>query len=102
MKITLGKCWQSDHGSLVFQCSTHDGRTRRKGFLELSPTNLEGPVVFTEEKPALTLSAGGIATLIRKHLTAGSLTSIALSEPTSSNHQNNHGPKHEFLRLCCH
>ena len=102
MKITLGKCWQSDHGSLIFQCSTRDGLTRRKGFLELSPTNPEGPVVFTDEKPALTLTAGGIATLIRKHLTAGSLTSIALSEPTSSNQQSSHGAKHEFLRLSCH
>lgn len=98
MKITLGKCWQSEHGALVFQCSTHDGQARRKGFLELSPTNPEGLVVFSEAKPPQTLTAGGIATLIRKHLTTGSLTSMALSEPTGKEH----GTKHEFLRLCCH
>jgi NFACT N-terminal and middle domains len=95
MKITIGKCWQSDHGSLLFQCSTHDGKERRKGFLELSPTSPQGPVVFTEDKPKQNLTAGGIATLIRKHLPTGSLTMLALSEPSTDDH----GTKHEFLRL---
>lgn len=79
MKITMGKCWQSGYGAIVFQCSTHDGTTRQKGYLELNPAKNDSPVAFTLDKPAGDLAPKGVATLIRKYLDTGSLTAMALS-----------------------
>ncbi len=93
MKITMGKCWQSGYGAIVFQCSTHDGTTRQKGYLELNPAKNDSPVAFTLDKPAGDLAPKGVATLIRKYLDTGSLTAMALSPP---------GAAGEFIRLTFH
>jgi hypothetical protein len=93
IKVTMGKCWQSAHGAIVFQCSTHDGKNRQKGYLELNPAKTNAPVAFTLEKPAGDLVAKGVANLVRKYLDTGSLTGLALSPPDSPS---------EFIRLTFH
>ena len=93
INLSLGKCWQSSRGTLVFQCSSFDGNNRSKGYLELNPGGSSSPVKFISEKPEGLLAAGGIAMLVRKYITTGALTAMALSD---------HGSGNDFLRLTIH
>lgn len=88
--MSLAKCWQSSRGSIVFQCSLFDGEKRLKGYLELNSDRASAPVTFSGEKPESLLPAGGIAMLIRKHLSVGALTGIAMSDAV---------PDLEFFRI---
>ena len=95
-QISLAKSWQSNHGSLVIQCSvkktTSDSQDvlRQKGFLILDPHSPRAPVSFATEKPPGELSPNGLAAILRKHCAASSFVGLALSHDQSSS---------EFIRL---
>jgi predicted ribosome quality control (RQC) complex YloA/Tae2 family protein len=80
LSLSVGKCWQTPDGVLVFQASTFDGQQRRKGFLELSSRPAEEPVQFKLTKNPSIVPHGGVAMLIRKHLSSGSLVALAIND----------------------
>lgn len=90
LNISIGKSWQSSRGSLVFQCSVFDGRTRQKGYIEISSFRQDPPVSFKPEKPESLLAQGGIAMLVRKHMSSGVISALAMNEQS---------PEHGFIRL---
>jgi len=95
-QISLAKSWQSNHGSLIIQCSVKKTASdsqdvlREKGFLILDPHSPRAPVSFATEKPPGELSPNGLAAILRKHCAAGSFVGLALSPDQSSS---------EFIRL---
>ena len=95
-QISLAKSWQSNHGSLVIQCSvkrtTADSKDvlRQKGFLILDPHSPRAPVSFVTDKPPGELSSNGLAAILRKHCAAASFVGLALSPDQSTS---------EFIRL---
>jgi hypothetical protein len=89
VKLSLSKCWQTDDGSLVFQCSSYQEGNRQKGYLILSASELD-PVRFLPEKPDTALAAHGVAAIIRKYASASQLEGLALSADAD---------EQKFLRL---
>jgi len=80
-RISLAKCWQTESGSLVFQCSLqrHQGQNSLKGFLVLNPVNSANLISFQESKPDGNLSANGVAAIVRKYCPTSRISSVALS-----------------------
>ncbi len=84
LSFTIGKCWQTTGGSLVFQVSVFDGIKRAKGYLELCSERTNNLVRFSTEKPESLLPSGGVANLIRKHLAAGTISGLAIHDEDGS------------------
>ena len=91
-RISLTKCWQTDDGVLVFQCSlrNNDADERKKGFLIINPSDRSDVISFNTEKPSYSLSTKGLASLVRKHCPTAQLMAVAL---------NPDGSLHNFIRV---
>lgn len=90
--ITLGKCWQTESGGLVFHASVtlSPQSSKEKGFLILSPTSFGTSISFVKEKPQEQMNANGAAAIIRKYCPSARVHGIGLSPA-------DHSPN--FLRL---
>jgi hypothetical protein len=79
--ISLGKCWQTDRGTLIFQASIFDqiSSNKTKGYLTLDASAKSSTVGFSTDKPAIELKATGVAAIIRKYCSSCRLMNVALS-----------------------
>jgi len=79
--ISLGKCWQTESGGIVFQATVtaHSSSPKEKGFLLLSPPNTANPVSFVREKPQEQMHANGAAAIIRKYCPSSRVEGIGLN-----------------------
>jgi hypothetical protein len=90
--ISLGKCWQTDRGTIVFQSSIFDplSSNKTKGYLTLDAAAKSNNVLFSIDKPGVELKATGAAAIIRKYCSSCRLTTVALN---SAHHEKS------FLRI---
>jgi predicted ribosome quality control (RQC) complex YloA/Tae2 family protein len=90
--ISLSKCWQTDHGTLVFQASIFQPTTgeKTKGYLTLDAAAKTNNLLFSTAKPTAELKSTGAAAIIRKYCSSCRLINVALSA---------HDREKSFLRL---